>query len=104
MLALNHNVGHGALPVNSRQAGKTPGPPPGRQETRCIQLLMSSRQRDKIALKQNPQKDCIIADDLNSHSPNWGYEDLDTRGEEVEEWQVNSLQKLIDMDVKTTFN
>ncbi|GFO31993.1 hypothetical protein PoB_005849800 [Plakobranchus ocellatus] len=50
------------------------------------------------------QKYCIIVGDFNSYSLNWGYEDLDTRGEEVEEWQViNNLQLLIDKDDEPIF-
>ncbi|GFO13263.1 LOW QUALITY PROTEIN: hypothetical protein PoB_003976800 [Plakobranchus ocellatus] len=51
-----------------------------------------------------PQEDSIIVGDFNSHSLKWGYEDLYTRGEEVEEWQViNNLQLLIDKDDEPTF-
>ncbi|GFR76305.1 synaptophysin [Elysia marginata] len=33
--------------------------------------------------------ECIVVGDFNSHSPSWGYENQDARGEEVEDWQTN---------------
>ena len=41
--------------------------------------------------------DCILVGDFNSRSPSWGYKDLDTKGEELEDWQIyNTLHLLID--------
>ena len=37
----------------------------------------------------------IIAGDFNSHSQSWGYNHIDTRGEEIEEWQDNNNLILI---------
>ena len=51
-----------------------------------------------------PQNNCIIVGDFNSHSPSWGYSELDNRGEEVEEWQVlNNLQLLVNPSDEPTF-
>ena len=30
--------------------------------------------------------DCIVVGDFHSHSPSWGYKDLDTKGEQLEDW------------------
>ncbi|GFR58005.1 hypothetical protein ElyMa_003470100 [Elysia marginata] len=32
---------------------------------------------------------CNVVGDFNCHPPNWGYENQDARGEEVEDWQTN---------------
>ncbi|KAK7091308.1 hypothetical protein V1264_009008 [Littorina saxatilis] len=35
-----------------------------------------------------PQDGCLIIGDFNSHSHSWGYNETDSRGEEVEDWQI----------------
>ena len=48
--------------------------------------------------------DCIVVGDFNSHSPSWGYKDLDTKGEELEDWQIyNTLHLLNRPDDPPTF-
>ncbi|XP_052268657.1 uncharacterized protein LOC127870037 [Dreissena polymorpha] len=37
----------------------------------------------------------IVVGDFNSHSQSWGYDDMDRRGEEVEEWQDDNKLNLI---------
>ena len=37
----------------------------------------------------------IIVGDFNSHSPSWGYPDLDSKGEEVEDWIITNQMVLI---------
>ena len=37
----------------------------------------------------------IIMGDFNSHSPSWGYPDLDPKGDEVEDWIITSQMVLI---------
>ena len=32
----------------------------------------------------------IITGDVNSHSPSWGYQDLNRKGEEVENWTISN--------------
>ena len=39
--------------------------------------------------------DWIILGDFNSHSPSWGYTDLDSKGEEVENWVIANQLVLI---------
>ena len=47
---------------------------------------------------------CVVLGDFNSRSPSWGYPDLDGRGEEVENWQVqNGLLLLNHPDDSHTF-
>jgi hypothetical protein len=38
---------------------------------------------------------CILAGDLNSHSPSWGYADFKQKGEEVENWIITNRLNLI---------
>ena len=33
----------------------------------------------------------IIMGDFNSHSPSWGYPDLDPKGDEVEDWIISQM-------------
>ena len=48
--------------------------------------------------------DCIVVGDFNSFSPSWGYKDLDTKGEELEDWQIyNTLHLLNRPDDPPTF-
>ena len=37
----------------------------------------------------------IIMGDSNSHSPSWGYPDLDPKGDEVEDWIITGQMVLI---------
>ena len=47
---------------------------------------------------------CIVVGDFNSHSPSWGYQNLDARGEEVENWITeNKLQLIYDEESPDTF-
>ena len=56
---------------------------------------------DKMAI---PPERCIVLGDFNSHSPSWGYPDLDLRGEEIENWQIeNRLLLLNHPDDQPTF-
>ena len=56
---------------------------------------------DKMAI---PPEGCIVLGDFNSHSPSWGYPDLDLRGEEIENWQIeNRLLLLNHPDDQPTF-
>ena len=46
----------------------------------------------------------IICGDFNSHSPSWGYQDLDAKGDVVEDWIINNQIVLINMpDDQPTF-
>ena len=47
---------------------------------------------EKIEVEEN---DCIIVGDFNSHSEAWGYPESDRRGEEIEEWQIDTKLLLI---------
>jgi ribonuclease HI len=50
------------------------------------------------------EKNWIIVGDFNSHSPSWGYKELDKRGEELEQWQdENKLILLYHPDDTDTF-
>ena len=51
-----------------------------------------------------PSEHCIIIGDFNSHSTSWGYQETDTRGEVVEDWQIDSrLVLLNDAEDPPTF-
>ena len=38
---------------------------------------------------------CIIVGDFNSHSQSWGYNHIDNRGEEIEDWHDENNLTLI---------
>ena len=42
-----------------------------------------------------PTDNCLVIGDFNSHSTSWGYEENDTRGDEVEDWQSETSMVLI---------
>ncbi|GFS14067.1 RNA-directed DNA polymerase from mobile element jockey [Elysia marginata] len=51
-----------------------------------------------------PDAGCFILGDFNSHSQSWGYDEMDHRGEEVENWQIDqTLQLLNDLEDQDTF-
>ncbi|GFS21699.1 hypothetical protein ElyMa_001599300 [Elysia marginata] len=51
-----------------------------------------------------PDAGCLILGDFNSHSQSWEYDEMDHRGEEVENWQIDqNLQLLNDPEDQDTF-
>ena len=44
-----------------------------------------------------PAESCIVLGDFNSRSTCWGYDDTDTRGDEVEDWQIDNNMILLNM-------
>jgi hypothetical protein len=42
-----------------------------------------------------PEENCLAIGDFNSHSTCWGYEETDRRGEEIEDWQIDSKMILL---------
>ncbi|KAK3751631.1 hypothetical protein RRG08_012692 [Elysia crispata] len=51
-----------------------------------------------------PDEGCLILGDFNSHSQSWGYDEMDHKGEEVENCQIDwNLQLLNDPDDQDTF-
>ena len=51
-----------------------------------------------------PETNCLVLGDFNGHSPSWGYNDLDTKGEEIEDWQIiNNLQLVQNHNDEPTF-
>ena len=50
------------------------------------------------------QEQCIVVGDFNAHSQSWGYDRLDSRGEEVEDWHtIAGLQLLNSPEDTATF-
>ena len=53
---------------------------------------------DKDLSLQNiivPPQNCLAVGDFNSHSTSWGYGETDRRGDEVEDWQIESNMLLL---------
>nr|KAG5704148.1 hypothetical protein BaRGS_009678 [Batillaria attramentaria] len=42
-----------------------------------------------------PPEKCLIVGDFNSHSTCWGYDETDRRGDEVEDWQIDTNMILL---------
>ena len=62
------------------------------------------RKLDLDRMQLSNDEENIIVGDMNSHSQSWGYPDLNTRGEEIEEWQgENRLILLNKPDDKPSF-
>ena len=56
---------------------------------------------DKI---KTQEERCLVLGDFNSHSQSWGYEDMDKRGEALENWQIETkLQLLYDDEDEDTY-
>ena len=57
-----------------------------------------------LNLMDIPPENCLVIGDFNSHSTSWGYQENDTRGNEVEDWQIdNSLVLINDPKDPPTF-
>ena len=60
--------------------------------------------QDKELLLQSlntPAKSCMVLGDFNSRSTCCGYDDTDTRGDEVEDWQIDNNMILLNMPEDT---
>ena len=44
---------------------------------------------------QVPSQNCLAVGHFNSHSTPWGYGETDRRGDEVEDWQIESNMLLL---------
>ena len=73
----------------------------------CIQIFNIYYPDNKDLSLQNfdvPQENCIGLRDLNSHYTCWGYEANNARGDEIEDWQIETNMVLInDPDDPPTF-
>ena len=55
-----------------------------------------------LPLMDIPKQDCMVMGDFNSHSERWGYAETDKRGEDVEDWEIDTnLHLIIKEDVMT---
>ncbi|GFS06027.1 hypothetical protein ElyMa_001214200 [Elysia marginata] len=87
----------------------------GIQEKKSIKIMhwigirsVSNRKQDRYKdfqfEPQVKQDNFIVVGDFNSHSPSWGYKDLDSKGEKVEDWAIdNQLVLLNRADDPPTF-
>ncbi|GFS13483.1 hypothetical protein ElyMa_001397600 [Elysia marginata] len=87
------------------------------QDTEClgIELILPFNNLHVYNIYSPPDKDFqfepqvkqdnfIVVGDFNSHSPSWGYKDLDSKGEKVEDWAIdNQLVLLNRADDPPTF-
>ena len=48
-----------------------------------------------LDLIQTEDNNCLVMGDFNSHSEAWGYREADVRGEQVEDWQVDTRLVLL---------
>ena len=50
-----------------------------------------------LKMQQIPvqEKGLLILGDFNSHSPSWGYDTMDSRGEQVEDWMIENWLTLV---------
>ena len=60
--------------------------------TNCYSPPGSTLALHKVSIKA-PRH--LVVGDFNSHSPSWGYKDMDTRGEEIEDWMMENKLTLI---------
>jgi len=81
----------------------------GESDTECItvELILKDRHLTvcnlysppnkmiQLPLLSHDQNNWITVGDFNSHSPSWGYKDLNAKGEEVEDWIITNQTVLI---------
>ena len=77
-------------PLASFQHLPTPPPPPP-----PLPAPLTSYKPIALHLIQPTTENGIIMEDFNSHSPSWGYDELDSKREEVECWATNQQLILI---------
>ena len=60
--------------------------------TNCYSPSTSKLSLHKVKVEETRH---LVTGDFNSHSPSWGYDEMDKRGEEVEDWMVENKLILI---------
>ncbi|GFR59552.1 RNA-directed DNA polymerase from mobile element jockey [Elysia marginata] len=109
---VNTNTLTAVVTYRSRPDGETVD-----KDTEClgIELILPSNNLHVYNIYSHPDKDFqfepqvkqdnfIVVGDFNSHSPSWGYKDLDSKGEKVEDWAIdNQLVLLNRADDPPTF-
>ena len=108
VILVKNNIPAEELPINNSEES----------EINAVKLILQDRQLvifnvyappDKSLYIQEleiPTTDCMVVGDFNSHSPSWGYTDLDAKGEEIEDWQVNNCLQLLNKpdDIPTFYS
>ena len=56
---------------------------------------MATIRQHVVRKHQSKPKNWIVAGDFNSHSPSWGFAELDKKGEEFEQWATDNCLILI---------
>ena len=65
------------------------------QELLIVNVYCSPDRDLQLHTLPHQEKNLLILGDLNGHSPSWGYEDLNTRGEQIEDWMMDNGLVLI---------
>ena len=60
----------------------------------CYSAPTIKPQLELIPINSSPH---LVVGDFNGHSPSWGYKDLNTRGEEIEDWMLENRLILINL-------
>ena len=58
------------------------------------EMLLSNRQRPQ-ATQHPTNQGLLVVEDFNEHSPSWGYQNINNRGEHVEDWMMDNNLVLI---------
>jgi len=87
----------------------------GDTEFLAVKLILDKREITVVNVYSPPDKELrlhtlpsadqnlLVIGDFNAHSPSWGYQDLNSRGEETEDWMIdNSLILINKPDDKPT--
>ena len=73
----------------------------------AVKLILEKKEITVVNVYCSPEKELnlfslpttdenlVILGDFNSHSPSWGYEEMNTRGEQVEDWMIEKNLLLI---------
>ena len=60
-----------------------------------LNLYCPDNKKLSLQCMEIPNENCLVVGDFNSHSTCWGYEENDSRGDEVEDWQSETNLILI---------
>nr|KAG5696480.1 hypothetical protein BaRGS_016519 [Batillaria attramentaria] len=59
---------------------------------------ITKKKKVVVVIIMTGDNNCVVVGDFNIHSERWGYEETDRRGEEVEDWEIDTHLHLINQE------
>ena len=97
LILVKNNIPASEIQINTNQQAEIHGINATVNNTKITIYNLYCPQDKNLSLQslEIPPENCFAVGDFNSHSNCWGYEETDRRGEEVEDWQVESKLLLL---------